>query len=428
VKSLASGERLPWVEGVVLAAAAPFLLFPTLVPLATAVSLAMIAFLWLWPLLRREPPLAVTPFNLALLCFSLMIGVAILVTADPDLALPQFATLILGLTLWRYLSQHVYSWGQWRLALIIFGVIGLAFMGLGVLAADWMYKIAGVERLLAYLPPGIVNLPGRTEGIHPNMLAAATLPYFTLLPALLYRSVWEPGDRRYGFILAGGWLLTTAVLLITQSRSAYMGAAAGGLALLLVGIILMPDSRWRNWLLAGFALLLLAGSLGLQAIGVDNIQSIWDDPRQQTSLGSTASLGFRQEVWRWSIVAVSDFPFTGVGLGSFSRVIRRFYPVAVAPTYEITHAHNIYLQMALDVGLVGLIAYLSIIMTALGIIWGVARQNHRLRPVALGLGAGFIAYLMFGLTDAVPLGAKPALLFWYVLGLVTILPRLDKAD
>ncbi|MFO7537573.1 MAG: O-antigen ligase family protein, partial [Chloroflexota bacterium] len=95
------------------------------------------------------------------------------------------------------------------------------------------------------------------------------------------------------------------------------------------------------------------------------------------------------------------------------------------PDYDISHAHNIYLQMAVDIGLVGLIAYLAIIMIALGTLWRVARQDRDLRPIALGLGAGLVAYLIFGLTDAVPLGAKPALLFWYMLGLITILPRVN---
>lgn len=410
------GRRV-WFEGVLLAAAAPFLLFPELVPWATAVSFLFIILIWLRPL----PP---HPFNLPLLLFVFMIGVGVLVTADPDLTLPQLAILLLGLTLWRGLVQHVTNRTCWWLALSLFGALGIGYMLLGLLTVDWLYKIAAIEAVLAYLPQRVIDLPGRTDGIHPNMLAATTLPYFTLLPPLVYTWGWQRRNWRAGLFLALGWLLVTAVLLLTQSRSAYIAAIVAGLILLIWAISLLPASRQRHLLLGSLAVCLLLGAIGASEMGLGDVQSFWDDPRQQTSLGSTASLGFRQEVWRWSLVAVGDFPFTGMGLGSYSHVLRRFYPVAVTPAYTISHAHNQYLQTALDVGLLGLIAYLAMIMTALGIVWRTVQIEPQLRPVALGLAAGLAAYLIFGLTDAVPFGAKPSLLFWYLLGLIACLPQL----
>ncbi len=409
-------NRWAWFEGGLLAAAAPFLLFPEIMPLATAVSLLFVIFIWLRPL----PP---HPFNLPLLLFAFMLGVGVLVTADPDLTVQSFATLLLGLTIWRCLVRHVDNWVQWRLALALFGLLGAGYMLLGVLTTDWLLKIAVIETVLAYLPQRVVDLPGRTAGTHPNMLAAATLPYFTLLPLLIYVWGWRQRNWHNGLLLVLGWLLVTAVLLLTQSRSAYMAAVVASLILLLGAVGLLSASRQKYLMLGGIALVLLLGAIGAREVGWGTMQSFWDDPRQQTSLGSAASLGFRQEVWRWSTVAIGDFPFTGVGLGSYSHVLRRFYPVAVTPDYVISHAHNQYLQTALDVGLPGLIAYLALIMTAFGLVWRIVRLDWQLRPFALGLAGGLVAYLIFGLTDAVPFGAKPSLLYWYLLGLIATLPR-----
>jgi hypothetical protein len=45
------------------------------------------------------------------------------------------------------------------------------------------------------------------------------------------------------------------------------------------------------------------------------------------------------------------------------------------------------------------------------------------RSLALGLGGGLLAHLLYGLTDAVALGAKPGVLFWMLLGLIAGLHR-----
>ena len=37
----------------------------------------------------------------------------------------------------------------------------------------------------------------------------------------------------------------------------------------------------------------------------------------------------------------------------------------------------------------------------------------------LGLGGGLLAHMLYGLTDAVALGAKPGFMFWMLLGLIT---------
>ena len=36
----------------------------------------------------------------------------------------------------------------------------------------------------------------------------------------------------------------------------------------------------------------------------------------------------------------------------------------------------------------------------------------------IGLGGGLLAHLIYGMTDAVALGAKPGVLFWMLLGLI----------
>jgi putative inorganic carbon (HCO3(-)) transporter len=160
-------------------------------------------------------------------------------------------------------------------------------------------------------------------------------------------------------------------------------------------------------------------------IGPERLQQLWVDPAQETVLGRLNSIGFRQEVWRWMAVAIGDFPFTGTGLGTFRRVAPRLYPLNVPFTYDISHAHNIFGQVALDVGLPGLVAYMALLLLAGAMGWQVARRDEGLRPLAIGLVTGLIALHLYGLTDALALGSKTSLLFWLILGNLTAMKRVS---
>ncbi|NHZ72467.1 MAG: hypothetical protein GWP17_05235, partial [Aquificales bacterium] len=70
-----------YFEGAFLLVVTPFLLFPAIAPLLTAVSLSI------FYLIRPPQP---SPFNVSWLVWWLLVSVAVLVTADPDLTLPEF--------------------------------------------------------------------------------------------------------------------------------------------------------------------------------------------------------------------------------------------------------------------------------------------------------------------------------------------------
>jgi putative inorganic carbon (HCO3(-)) transporter len=108
------------------------------------------------------------------------------------------------------------------------------------------------------------------------------------------------------------------------------------------------------------------------------------------------------------------------------------YPLfTIDPTVDIGHAHNTFLQAGLDLGLPGLIAYLAIHISAFAMLASLWRHMNELpfplplsRAAVLGLGGGLAAHLLYGITDAVALGAKPGLLWWLLLALVAALFRL----
>lgn len=151
---------------------------------------------------------------------------------------------------------------------------------------------------------------------------------------------------------------------------------------------------------------------------------------------SLNSLQGRLEVWSRAIYGIQDFPFTGMGMNAFRKVVNVLYPLfLVSPDTDIGHAHNEFLQAALDLGIPGLIAFIALYIGAFWMLWeiwknSVVEQDGILsvvgqdtilsyaRPLVLGLGGGLLAHMLYGLTDAVALGAKQGLLFWMLLGLI----------
>jgi hypothetical protein len=63
------------------------------------------------------------------------------------------------------------------------------------------------------------------------------------------------------------------------------------------------------------------------------------------------------------------------------------------------------------------------VVLALG--WQAAKHNAKLRPYALGLLAGLIAFHFYGLGDALALGSKTGVAFWFLLGLLTTLRQIS---
>jgi putative inorganic carbon (HCO3(-)) transporter len=417
------------LEGLILLAVAPCLLFPTIAPIVTAMALVATALLWLWPWLKRQEPFRPTPFNGAVLFFEVMLLVGIIVSADPDLTLPKATGVILGLSTWRYIVMMVRDRFALYLATATFLLIGLGFVIMGILGANWQVKVPYFESLLRNLPSQIVSLPESPEhGVHSNQLAGILMFYFPLILSLAIG--WRSGRRQKPalLILLLVMAMTGTLLIITQSRSGWSGGLFGVGAVLLMWALTLRASRLRTTVQLSLLAMIIICLMAVISIGPERLRNIWDEPAQETAIGNLGTFDFRVEVWQWGLVAIQDFPFTGTGLGTFRQVVHRLYPIDVPVSYDIAHAHNIFVQMGLDTGLPGLIAYLSILIIAFTGGWRSAKQSSDLRPLAIGLLASLVAFHVYSLTDALALGSKPGLIFWIMIGLLAAMERLSRQE
>jgi len=427
---------LEWLMAIV---AAPLLVFPTVRPLWTAGALALLVILWLLRWMVRREPWPVTPFNGALLLFALMVPVGIWASAVPEVTAPEAVRVLLGLIAFRAVSFAVRDRRGLALAVLAFCLLGALITTVGLLGARWSAKVPVLGALGGRVPHLIETLPEDqgTPGVNPNHLAGMLTLYLPLALALV---VGWPLARRVTAGPAAALLpslaflaLVAGTLLLTQSRSGWMGGAAGVLALVtLAG--LTARSRWARAIGVLALLLTVAGvvSAGVWVAreGLAGVLEAVGAPEGVETAVGTISMSGRLEIWSRALYAIQDFPFTGCGLGAFRRIVHVLYPLfRIGPDADIGHAHNIFLQTALDLGIPGLIAYLALLLVAGAVCWRWARRGDRLaRPLALGLMAGLIGLHAYGLTDAVALGSKPVVTFWFALGLVACLDRVPDLE
>jgi len=153
---------------------------------------------------------------------------------------------------------------------------------------------------------------------------------------------------------------------------------------------------------------------------------------------SMNTLSGRVEIWARAIYAMQDFAFTGMGMNTFRTIVNVLYPLqtisADVPVRDIGHAHNLFLQVGLDLGIPGLIGFIGIYLTSFWMIAGSIRWLKRpsknredrknnlameiLLVIVFGLMGGQIAHLGFSITDAIAFGAKPGILFWVMQSII----------
>jgi len=119
-----------------------------------------------------------------------------------------------------------------------------------------------------------------------------------------------------------------------------------------------------------------------------------------------------------------DRPVLGQGLGTFMYNYTRFTPFVKNNPYGEGpyYAHNCFLQIASETGLIGLLAFLLIVawlyIVSLRALNKINREGFYYYAFA-GLNIGIFAYLVSSFFDTNLYSLPLAVLFWLMLGLVT---------
>ena len=347
-----------------------------------------------------------TPLNPLLLLYLALTLVAFLVSPLPQRSLPYLVQAAVGtaffLLIYRWLNSPTRL--RWLLWLLV--------LGGGALAAVGLFLVEWPAQYLFDLRPFLSHLPRlSTFTIHANAMAGALLPLFCLACG-----AWQmkpSGWQRILLIVA--LFFMGLMLLLTQSRNAWLALLVAWTAYRLWG-----KMRF-SFVAVGLGLLLaLPFVVGLlPANGLAHLEqgvTLLDD---LTKAGETDEPSWlsRLEIWRVAGHTLADYPALGIGLHTFEPVSRANYVYAlVSPRFNFTHAHTLFLQTAVNLGLVGLLVVVGLWGQTL---WGLWQQRPQIMlendQWTAVFGAAFVGLLWFNLFDLLTLEMKAGFFIWVLL-------------
>lgn len=251
----------------------------------------------------------------------------------------------------------------------------------------------------------------------PNILALVVL--FGLLLSLFLLSRKNPLYQN--IILTLFFCLSVFALIATQSRS-------GILSLGVATLVVFPR---RKKILASFyvvVVVLIIGFIGVKGCGNP------DDYLSKIRGGDMTSLQHRVGIWLCFAEIVKDHPIVGVGFGMetcYDTNLLMKYNQRVAKEYKMTHLytapHNIIVDVATRLGLVGLAISFYIIFAFFRMGWRLIRngRDEFIRYWGLGLMGASIAVFLQGMSENT-LSGPPAVILYVIFALMTILWRINN--
>ena len=410
-----------WGSLCLLLITAPLLLFPSA---WRSLALLVLPLIWIGNRILTGHFVPRTPYDGVVLCLLIMVLISLYATYDIAVSLPKIAGVLLGVSMFYAVVNVSGTLRNLRWTLTAIMLLIAAFCGLALVGTDWGRKVPLFEQVGSLLPIWVRGLPGADAGFHPAEVGG-TLTWIVFLPLTALIGLWpQRHTSRIALVLIALGTMSVfliGVLILTQSRSAWLGVAGGA------ALLLWLMGRWGRVILIGG---LAAGIVAAVLLGPDRLWPGTSVQATASELGTvfTPGLSDRVEIWSRAIYGIQDFSFTGMGLGTFRYIMPVLYPLfIVSPDVDLGHAHNEWLQAGVDLGLTGLIVFvalqgLSFVLSYRAFRWPLPLVVHWMMA---GVLAGLVAHSLFGLTDAVALGAKPGIFFWLLLALTAAVWRLE---
>jgi putative inorganic carbon (HCO3(-)) transporter len=270
-------------------------------------------------------------------------------------------------------------------------------MGVGLYALTQEHAIFKAIAMRSAFQPGPAGVYRRMTGPYENPIDLAT--YLMVAIPLMLGLVWH--ERRWRKAALGVLLTLLAVCMI---RTASLGAVTG----LWIGLLVMATATWG---IRRVALPFVGASLAA------GLLMWWSESRRLMQWLSGVGLGDRWAMWQAALGMMRDRPLLGHGINTFmSNYLRYWVGGEQAPRY----AHNCYLQVAAETGVIGLISFLWLLGALFHlVVRGVRQAVGDDKALLIGLLGGLSAFAVHAAVDTNFYSLRQAALFW-VLGGVAV--------
>lgn len=238
---------------------------------------------------------------------------------------------------------------------------------------------------------------------NPNVYGEYLILAIPIIAGLLWT---EKGIFKKLFWL-GSLGVTMLALALTFSRGCWLGI------ILAIGLLaIMID---RRFILLGIVVLLFLPFVLPESI-INRFLSIGNMGDSSTS--------YRVYIWMGTLAMLADYWFSGIGLGitSFNTI----YPIYSYNDISAPHSHNLYLQLVVEFGIVGLIVFLGMLYNFYKeTIISICKKKNILTSSLIAGVSGFMLQSMF---DHTWYNYRVVLIFWIIIAFGLVSTKVSKSD
>lgn len=374
------------------------LLIPTrLLPIAFAAAPIYFAMRWF----ALGSPFPKTRINIFLLVFLLMFALAFMLSPKYPEGIVLAAHLVAGVLILFVVFDHVQTLeGAW-LTTALLVLIGAGLALITPFTVPWrgapMFPLPFVYEQ---------NWPLLFETANVNVMAGALAPILVLALTLL--NAPNPRVRLIGALALAPLAI---ILFLLQSRGAWLGVAVG---------VLIWAALYNRWFVPALPILLLSALVLNNAFGGVSPTQFFYGPVGAELNESAAE---RQVLWEQGLNLLAQSPLQGIGVGSYSYVARVAPPFSLlAPGKSLPNAHNLFIQIALDTGILGIASFLGMWVALLLVTWR-AYRTRATRDLAIGVLAALAVILAHGLGESAYWGFKTSFVMWFICALALLFDK-----
>ncbi len=350
---------------------------------------------WVMRVVWQRVPFQKSPESLLIPIFLLTSVVGVSVAYDPVAAAHKFY-LIVGAALLFFSLAHQPKENISTIASVL-SLIGAITTIIFIFITDWETFPADVaiintlgEVLTRSAPQASIQKIFDPQLFQANMVGginALLIPIAAITSIIFWRE-----KKKIQTIFSVLILSILAIgLVVSSSRAAFVAAFLGISFVFIVGL---SQQKASNTLPRFFYALIL---LLIILIGVFLPLFLAESP---LSLSDITSFESRLKLARQTYFLITDFPFTGGGLGSFPGLYSQY--ILVIPYFMFGYSHNLYLDLTLEQGIFGFLVWISIILVCAIAIGSSIRKysiNSRFWLFALAIYASLVTFLLHGILD-----------------------------
>ncbi|MBO4400532.1 MAG: O-antigen ligase family protein [Selenomonadaceae bacterium] len=335
ISILARRQRLKNLELWAVRAVLAETFFLAIFPSVAAVAVVLGTVVWFLRLqVDAKFKLRSLPFDVPIMLFVILSAVSVFHSPARDAELIYKFFSLLGIFMMTYLlvGQNIRTVAQVKLFVKALAASALIVVLCGFFQYVFGIDVAEITWTDAEAFPEMRKRVFSTME-NPNVLAGF-LDVAICFALGLFAKV---SDGRIRFLAAASVFMAAACLLMTYSSGPLV-------TMLIIFAIYGLIQDWR------ILILMAAAASFLLYNDAEKILSLFN-----TTVDMTAEL--RAGIWVGAIAMISDHPFAGIGFGAFEAVYPQYSHYAEAAGVAVKHAHNLFLNVAAEIGIAGALAF-----------------------------------------------------------------------